>query len=488
MSLGKENRMPGSKLELNTILRNAGAAKDAPRSNSAASPKKPVQERVPDVVMQRLELDDALAVRPKQPWLYPYAKRTIDLCTAAVALIVLSPILLLVALYLRLRNRGRVFDRYLKIGRGAHTFNEYAFATDVRIIRSLPVLFNVLRGDMALIGPRTLSAEELRDCVTDEPLAERRNDVRPGLICDWWIRRHVNLDYVSEVSLDIGYVDSCSFSKDVSVVFRSLPGLATFVLWGDDPPQYESIVSVLGVRINNISMLAALDRVVEMIDEPGTKHACFVNPHAINEAQNDARYKESLRVADLVLADGFGTKLAGKILRRPICQNLCGTDLFPRLCAALSGTQKGVYLLGAAPGVADRVALWIKKHYPDVVIKGCAHGHFSPEEEAEVVERIAASGADLLVVGMGVPRQDVWIHEHIDSLNVHVAMSFGGLFDYFAGRIPRAPQWMREMGLEWVYRLIQEPRRLWRRYLIGNGVFVARVLREKFNPTRYPTE
>lgn len=479
--------MSGSELELNTILRDARAAQDASRHHTTSSAK-PVQERVPDAVMQRLSLVEESVTPRKQPWLYPYAKRLIDLCISAVGLCVLSPILLLVSLRLRMKRRGRVLDRYLKIGRGSRTFYEYAFATDVRIIRSLPVLFNVLRGDMAIIGPRTWSPDELQDRIAKDPLAERRNDVRPGLICDWWIRRHVNLDYVSEVSLDVGYVDTCSLSKDVSVVFRSLPGLVTFVLWGDDPPQYESVVSILGVRINNISMLAALDRIVEMVDEPGTEHACFVNPHAINEAQTSDRYKESLRVADLVLADGFGTKLAGKMLRRPICQNLCGTDLFPRLCAALSGRQKSIYLLGAAPGVADRVALWIKEHYPDIVIKGCTHGHFSPEEEAEVVQKIAASGADLLVVGMGVPRQDVWIHEHIDSLNVQVAMSFGGLFDYFAGRIPRAPQWMREMGLEWVYRLIQEPRRLWRRYLIGNGVFIARVLREKINPARYSIE
>ena len=480
--------MPSSKLELNTILRDARAAKDSSRTSPTSSPAKSIRERVPDEVMQRLELGEELVVRPQQPLLYPYAKRTFDFCTAAIALLLLSPLMLLVSIRFRLRNRDRVLDRYFKVGRGDHTFYEYAFATDVRIIRSLPVLFNVLRGDMALIGPRTLSPDEMHAYIAKEPLAERRKDVRPGLICDWWIRRHVNLDYVSEVSLDVGYVDSCSWSKDMSVVFRSLPGLVTFVLWGDDPPQYESVVSVLGVRIDNISMTAALDRVVTMLEEPGTKHACFVNPHAINEAQKNLRYKESLQVADLVLADGFGTKLAGKILRRPICQNLCGTDLFPRLCAALSGTQKSVYLLGAAPGVADRVAQWINKHYPDIVIKGCAHGHFSPEEELEVVKRIAASGADLLVVGMGVPRQDVWIHKHIDSLNVNVAMSFGGLFDYFAGRIPRAPQWMREMGLEWVYRLIQEPRRLWRRYLIGNGTFVARVLREKFNPARYSIE
>jgi len=475
--------MSDSKLELDTILRGTRSVKDPSRSTPAIPTPTPDRERVPEVVMQRLELNQPVAVLRKPSRIYPYTKRVIDFCVAALSLAALSPVLSVVAVCLSIRNRGQVLERFEKVGRGSHTFCEYAFATPVRIVRSFPLLVNVLRGDMSLIGPRALSRVETEDYLTVDPEAGRRNDVRPGLVCDWWIRRHVNIDYVSEASLDVGYVDSCSVRKDFSVVFRSLPGLVAFLLWGDDPPAYESVVSILGIRINNVPMQTALDSVAGMLDTPGTKHACFVNPHAINESQTIDPYRESIHAADLVLADGFGTKLAGKILKRPICQNLCGTDLFPRLCEELSGTQKSIYLLGAAPGVADRVAQWITKHYPDVIIKGCAHGHFSPEKEREVVRKIADSGADLLVVGMGVPRQDIWIHNHIDSLNVKVAMSFGGLFDYFAGSIPRAPQWMREMGFEWVYRLMQEPQRLWRRYLIGNGVFLARVFREKFGFT-----
>ncbi len=436
--------------------------------------------------MQRLDPNEQSVVRQRKPSLYPWVKRTFDFCTAAIALVVLSPFLLMVAL--RLWLRGRVIERTHRIGRKSRAFIEYAFATDVRIVRRFPVLFNILRGDMAFIGPRTLTPDEMREYLAADPDASKRNGVRPGLLCDWWIRRHVNLDYDSEVSLDVGYAKAYSLRRDIGIILRSIPGLVTFVFWGDDPPRYESVVRILGVRIDNISMQAAIGRIVEMIDQPGAKHACFVNPHAFNEAQINPGFRESIRAADLVLTDGFGTKLAGKILRRPICQNLCGTDLFPRLCEALCGTQKSIYLLGGESGVADLVVLRINERYPDVVVKGCAHGHFSPEEERDVVQKIAASGADLLVVGMGVPKQDIWIHKHLDSLNVSVAMSFGGLFDYYAGRVPRAPRWVREMGVEWVYRLIQEPRRLWRRYLLGNVVFLVRVFREKLNPAKYSND
>jgi N-acetylglucosaminyldiphosphoundecaprenol N-acetyl-beta-D-mannosaminyltransferase len=447
------------------------------RSATSASVWKPVQSRV----MQRLEV----AEKPVQPHsqtrvsLYCYLKRTMDFLLAASLLTLFSPILVAVAVLLWMRSDTGVFQRTPKTGRHCRTFSEYAFNTNRRLVRNLPVLFNILKGDLSFIGPRPAHPGEMCVHCLRDPSARVRNTVRPGLVCDWWVRRHASLDYVREVSLDVRYVERPTFRRDLGVILRALPGLVTALLLGDDPPEYAPCIRILDVRIDNISMQSAVGRVVEMLDDSGANHACFINPHYINEALREPEYKEALEDAHLVLADGFGSKLAGKILNRPLRQNLCGTDLFPRLCAALSGTGKSVYLLGAAPGVVDLVAEWINQHYPRVIIKGWGHGFFTPEEEPEVVRKIAASGADLLVVAMGVPKQEVWIHRNLEMLNVRAAMGFGGLFDYFAGRIPRAPQWVREMGMEWVYRLIQEPRRMWRRYLIGNGIFLGRVIRER---------
>lgn len=441
-----------------------------------------VCKSVSSKVMRRLEVDENLPETSTRVHVYPYVKRGIDIFVAAGVLVLLSPFLALMALCLWVKNGGVVIRQTPKMGCQCRLFHEYAFLTGQRFLRRLPVLLNVLKGDLSLVGPRAAKPGEMcADCLRT-PLVRKRSAVRPGLLSDWWIRRHASLDYVQETLLDAGYVEAPTFRKDASILLRAIPGLATSFFWGEDPPDYSTQVKILNVCIDNVSMQSAIDRVVDLLAGVRARQVCFVNPHYINEACRLPQYKEALDHAGLVLADGFGTKLAGKILHRPIRQNLCGTDLFPRLCAALSDTGKSIYLLGAAPGAVDLVVEWVRVHYPGVTIKGSHHGYFGPEEEPEVIRQIAQSGADLLVVAMGVPKQELWIFQNLGQLNVKVAMGFGGLFDYFAGRVPRAPQWVREMGMEWVYRLIQEPRRMWRRYLIGNGVFLARVLHERLFP------
>jgi N-acetylglucosaminyldiphosphoundecaprenol N-acetyl-beta-D-mannosaminyltransferase len=307
-------------------------------------------------VMQRLEVEEKVTVARRQVRIYPYVKRAFDIVTAAMMLAFLWPFLLTLAVVLAMQNKGRVFRYTPKTGRYCRPFNEYAFDTDLRLIRKLPVLVNLLKGDVSLIGPRATSPGEMCPECRHMPLARQRDSVRPGLICDWWIRRHASLDYVREILLDAAYVESLSFRKDVSIVFRALPGLITTFIWGDEPPEYASRISILDVKIDNLSMQSAIDRIMQMLDQRGTRQACFINPHYINEAFRVPEFKAVLDDASLVLADGFGTRLAGKILHRPIRQNLCGTDLFPRLCAALSNTGKSIYLLGAAPGAAENVA------------------------------------------------------------------------------------------------------------------------------------
>ena len=169
--------------------------------------------------------------------------------------------------------------------------------------------------------------------------------------------------------------------------------------------------------------------------------------------------------------------MAGKVLGRPVRDNVNGTDLFPRLAAALQGRGKRIYLLGGRPGVAEGVARWLAKNYPGVELAGWRHGYFSAEEEAKVLEDVRRSGADLVLVALGAPRQELWIRRHLPKLGAKVAMGVGGLLDFLSGRIPRAPRWIRKLGLEWCYRLYREPGRLWRRYLVGNVVFLVRLAR-----------
>jgi N-acetylglucosaminyldiphosphoundecaprenol N-acetyl-beta-D-mannosaminyltransferase len=125
--------------------------------------------------------------------------------------------------------------------------------------------------------------------------------------------------------------------------------------------------------------------------------------------------------------------------------------------------------------VAEGVVRWLAKHHPGVELAGWRHGYFSAEEEAKVIEDIRRSGAELVLVALGAPRQELWIRRARSRLGAKVMIGVGGLLDFFSGRIPRAPRWIRKLGLEWCYRLCQEPKRLWRRYLVGNAVFLARL-------------
>lgn len=455
------------------------------RKPASENPRSVLKATVRPEVIQRLEVDEKPLEGRATFGIYRYLKRGIDFVVAAALLTLLSPLFLIVTIRLGLRGPRRVFQRTPKIGRHIRTFNELSFATNQRLLRGLPVLFNILKGELSFIGPRAAHPSEMCDSYYSDSLARKRHTVRPGLISEWWIRRRAHLDYVREISLDAHYAEMVTFRNDIGILLRALPGLISFLLWGDEPIEYAPEISILDVRIDNVPMQTAIDQIVSMLDGHRAQHGCFINPHNINLTIRMSEYKKVLAEADLVLADGYGTLLAGKILRRPLCQNLCGTDLFPRLCDELSGTGKSIYLLGSEPGAAERVAEWVRHHYPGVIVKGCGHGFFTPEEEPETVRRIAEAEADLLIVAMGVPMQELFIARNLDALNVKVAIGFGALFDYFAGRIPRAPQWLRDIGMEWLYRLVQEPRRMWRRYLIGNGLFLARVCHERLRPSAW---
>jgi N-acetylglucosaminyldiphosphoundecaprenol N-acetyl-beta-D-mannosaminyltransferase len=240
-------------------------------------------------------------------------------------------------------------------------------------------------------------------------------------------------------------------------------------------------VEVFGIPLDNVTMAEARDTILGWLNDASCRQVCFVNADCANIAYRDKEYLSVLQEADYCLADGIGLKLAGKIFRQEIRENVNGTDLFPLLCERLAATDRRVFLLGARPGVPEGVQEWIRNRFPLLDVCGVQHGYFGPQEEEGVIERIRDSGANLVLVAFGAPKQDLWIHEHMKEMGANVAIGVGGLFDFYSGRIPRAPLWMRKMGMEWVYRLVQEPGRLWKRYLIGNGLFLARVVREKYS-------
>ncbi len=191
-----------------------------------------------------------------------------------------------------------------------------------------------------------------------------------------------------------------------------------------------------------------------------------------------------LQRAARVLPDGIGLQIGCRMRGLALAANVNGTDLFPRLCERAARDGLSLFLLGARPGVAEAVADNMRRRYPELIVAGARHGYFAPSEESDLIARINASGARILLVAFGVPRQELWLAEHRDRLRPPVRMGVGGLFDFYSGRIPRAPLWLREIGLEWTWRLAQEPGRMWRRYLLGNPLFLYRVWRQACREAR----
>ena len=245
------------------------------------------------------------------------------------------------------------------------------------------------------------------------------------------------------------------------------------------PLSFPAGIEIRGLRLLNLALDDAVAAIESAVLAGTPTRVAFVNADCVNIAARDTAYRERLAAMDWVFADGIGMRIAGRLLKQPVRDNVNGTDLFPRLCAALSLHGRSLYLLGGRPGVARAAAVWAKTHYPALRITGACHGYFGGEQTGQVVADIRRSRPDVLLVAMGVPVQEYWIGRNAASTGATVTVGVGGLFDYYSGRIPRAPAWMRRCGLEWVFRLIQEPSRLWRRYLVGNLVFLARIGRDR---------
>ena len=248
-------------------------------------------------------------------------------------------------------------------------------------------------------------------------------------------------------------------------------------------------VEVLDVPVLNVSRENAVSSVMTACHERHRQpvQVSFANAHCVNVAAADPEYMRILHETPFVFPDGIGVKIGARLAGVRLQANVNGTDLFPLLCQAMEREERAVYLLGARPGVVEKVRARLARDYPGLRLAGFHHGYFTPQEEPALIDEIASSGADVLFVAMGVPVQEKWIARHRDRLGVRVAIGVGALFDFYSRQMPRAPRWMRKYGLEWLYRLYREPRRMWNRYVVGNPVFLARAVGRKILPLRLET-
>jgi exopolysaccharide biosynthesis WecB/TagA/CpsF family protein len=242
-------------------------------------------------------------------------------------------------------------------------------------------------------------------------------------------------------------------------------------------PQGYAKRDIGGIGVAVVDREAAIAELREAVVDGGHVKLAFCNANLVNVAGGDAALQRSLSTF-LVLADGIGVDLGSKLLYgTPFPSNLNGTDFFPAFFAGEARPLK-VGLLGGRPGVADRAAERLSRRYPQHRFTVVSHGYYAAEEEGRLLDGLKADRPDLLLVAMGNPLQEGFIAGKLNVQHCAVAAGVGALFDFFAGEVPRAPEAIRKARLEWAYRLWLEPRRLWRRYVLGNPAFLMRMTRQ----------
>ncbi len=237
-------------------------------------------------------------------------------------------------------------------------------------------------------------------------------------------------------------------------------------------------VSVLGVSIDNYSKADAVNAFDRMIQAPARRtHAIsIINAHSLNLAFGSADYRQVLNESDLVFGDGTGVRMAARQRGVEMQDNLVGTDLIPEYFLARADRGLSMYLLGATTESVDKAAQYCERTFKGWKIAGYRNGFIDENEIDRVINEINDAAPDVLLVAMGNPLQESWIHRHKSQLGVPVCVGVGGLFDHWAGNLRRAPGWVRRLGIEWLQILLQQPHK-WRRYLVGNLAFLIRIRR-----------
>lgn len=238
-------------------------------------------------------------------------------------------------------------------------------------------------------------------------------------------------------------------------------------------------INIHGVKIHNVSMQEAVETVLNWVSGSSIHAVYTPNAEIIMQAQRNTDLKNILNEAGLLIPDGAGVILGAKMLKTPLKEKVSGIDLIKNLFKASAGKNISYYILGGKPGVAEMAAVNIMSDYGKVNIKGYTHGYFSAEEEDALIENINRLKPDVLIVGLGVPRQEIWIDQNMYRLNCKVCIGVGGSIDVLAGTVALAPEIMRKAGLEWLFRLVREPKRYKR--MLDLPRFVLLTLKKRFS-------
>lgn len=237
-------------------------------------------------------------------------------------------------------------------------------------------------------------------------------------------------------------------------------------------------INLLGIKVGVLTLNEIAQEILEYAISGKSKFITYLNAHCINLSCLDAEYRTILNSSDLVYTGGQGVVWATRFLGRPLPERVNILDFFDKLTPEFKEKKVTIYLLGGKKEIVEKAERKLKDSGLEVI--GSRDGFFDETEEAEVIREINVLKPDILMVGMGVPKQEKWIFSHLKELDAHLCWAVGAAFDWLSGQRKRAPNWMIKCGLEWLHRLFQQPGRLWKRYLLGNLIFIYRVIKYGF--------
>jgi N-acetylglucosaminyldiphosphoundecaprenol N-acetyl-beta-D-mannosaminyltransferase len=241
---------------------------------------------------------------------------------------------------------------------------------------------------------------------------------------------------------------------------------------------------LFGVQVDPLTIEETVEAVLQMIRCAAGHQHCCLNAAKIVELDRSPELAHAISACELVNIDGQAVVWASSLLGRRVPERVAGIDLFERLLEEAGRQDLGVYLLGAHDETVQAVRELSMRRFPGLRVVGARDGYWSAEQESGVVADVAASGAAMLFLAIPSPRKELFLERHGSALGVPFRMGVGGSFDVLAGKTRRAPRWMQRLGFEWLFRLLQEPRRLLRRYLVGNTAFVVLTFRARYGRAR----
>ena len=336
----------------------------------------------------------------------------------------------------------------------------YFFNTTNIFIKNLPAIYSILKNDINLVGTAL----------------KNHNTIKAGFFSLWFVRQNSKMTNTTEEQCNKEYFQKVSIKEDIKILLKSF----IVLIYSSQNNHFKNKIKLLDVVFDNLPIQNIINKINTTIQKNEKKSIFFVNADCLNKAYEDSEYKDILSKADIVLPDGSGINIGCNMINNPLKENLNGTDLLPHICKLSQKKGFKIYLLGAKEDTAKQMKKNLIKKYPQLQIVGTHHGYLNTKKLTnKVIKDINQKQTDILFVAMGVPNQEFFIDKYKDKLDTKVILGVGGLFDFYSNNTKRAPLFLREIGFEWIYRMIQEPQRMWKRYIIGNPKFLYRVYRYK---------